>query len=148
MSPMRVPAARLLASLLPAATGSDRLRTAAYWPISCGLSAAQARAGSASAAKMASISRANLLTLCPSGPSGRDDMNGSPEFSALFRPFIVSTTLNDPQQTMFAYAATVGIVLAIPFTIDLLRAGREQHPAILRRWLVAEKPVVEHRRSA
>ncbi len=72
----------------------------------------------------------------------------SPEFSALFRPFIVSTTLNDPQQTMFAYAATVGIVLAIPFTIDLLRAGREQHPAILRRWLVAEKPVVEHRRSA
>ena len=63
----------------------------------------------------------------------------SPEFSALFRPFIVSKTLSGPQQTMFAYAAAVGIVLALPFTLELLRVGRHRLPALARRWLVGEQ---------
>jgi hypothetical protein len=44
------------------------------------------RAAATSAAIAASTSAANRETLCPSGPSGRDDMNGSPEFSALIDP--------------------------------------------------------------
>ena len=75
---------------LPAATGAASVgngrlpaRLARDLPRPIG---PQARAGTASSAKIASISRANLLTLWPSGPSGRDAMNGSPEFRALIAP--------------------------------------------------------------
>jgi hypothetical protein len=62
----------------------------------------------------------------------------TPEFSALFRPFIVSKTLNAGEQIVFAYFAAVGIVLASPFTAELWRLGRERLPAIGRRWLNTE----------
>jgi hypothetical protein len=35
---------------------------------------------------MAEISRAKMHTAGPSGPSGGDDLNGSPEFRALIAP--------------------------------------------------------------
>jgi hypothetical protein len=64
----------------------------------------------------------------------------SPEFSALFRPFIVAKTLSSLQQQMFAYSVAVGVILAIPFAIDLLRTGRDRLPAIIKRWLLAGQP--------
>ena len=61
----------------------------------------------------------------------------SPEFSALFRPFIVPKTLSANEWTTFTYSVTVGVVLAAPFAYDLLRVGRSRLPALLRQWFVA-----------
>jgi hypothetical protein len=46
----------------------------------------------------------------------------TPEFSALFRPFIVAKTLNFTEGMLFGYSAAVGIVLGAPFIRDLWRA--------------------------
>jgi hypothetical protein len=59
----------------------------------------------------------------------------SPEFSALFRPFIVAKTLNVNEQLVFGYSLVVGVVLAAPLTIDLLRTGRERLPNLARGFL-------------
>jgi len=61
----------------------------------------------------------------------------SPEFSALFRPFIVPKTLSAAEWTTFAYSATAGVVLAAPFALDLLRVARARVPALVRQWLMA-----------
>ena len=50
----------------------------------------------------------------------------TPEFSALFRPFIVPKTLNLMEKALFTYSVAVGSVLAAPFALDLLRVGRER----------------------
>ncbi len=50
----------------------------------------------------------------------------TPEFSALFRPFIVPKTLNVMEKALFTYSVAVGCVLAAPFALDLLRAGRDR----------------------
>jgi hypothetical protein len=63
----------------------------------------------------------------------------SPEFSALFRPFIVPKALNLAERAMFAYSLAVGCVLAAPFSLDLLRLGRDRLQAMARRrWGPAE----------
>jgi hypothetical protein len=61
----------------------------------------------------------------------------APEFSALFRPFIVAKTLSVNEQIVFAYSLVAGVVLAAPLTIDLLRTGRERLPHLLREFLFA-----------
>ena len=48
----------------------------------------------------------------------------TPEYSALFRPFIVPKTLNVMQKALFAYSVAVGFVLAMPFALDLMRTAR------------------------
>ena len=48
--------------------------------------AGQARAAATSAASCSSTLRAKSATERPRGPSGREDMNGSPEFRALMAP--------------------------------------------------------------
>jgi hypothetical protein len=62
----------------------------------------------------------------------------TPEFSALFRPFIVETTLSALQKQTFAYCAATGIVLALPFAIDLLRVGHDRLPVLTKQWLTGE----------
>ena len=59
----------------------------------------------------------------------------SPEFSALFRPFIVATTLTVNQRIVFGYSILAGVILAVPFAIDLVTTGRSRVPAMARRWL-------------
>jgi hypothetical protein len=50
----------------------------------------------------------------------------APEFSALFRPFIVSKTLSATEQLVFGYSVLAGMVLALPFALDLLRAATQR----------------------
>jgi hypothetical protein len=57
----------------------------------------------------------------------------SPEFSALFRPFIVAKTLSFSERIIFAYSIATGVVLAAPFSIDLLRVGRARIAAVAGR---------------
>lgn len=60
----------------------------------------------------------------------------APEFSALFRPFIVPKALNTSERIVFAYSVVAAVVLAIPFGRDLLRSARHI-PGVARRWLFA-----------
>jgi len=66
------------------------------------------------------------MSICNVEPNVEPYCWYKPEFSALFRPFIVAKTLNPMETTLFAYSVTVGCVLAAPFTLDLLRVGHER----------------------
>ena len=77
------------------------------------------------------------MAMCNTEPNIEPLCWYSPEFSALFRPFIVSKTLSFSERLVFGYSVIVGLVLAAPFTVDLLRTGRERLPILARRWLLA-----------
>jgi hypothetical protein len=66
------------------------------------------------------------MGICNEQPNLEPHCWYTPEYSALFRPFIVPKTLNVMQKALFAYSVAVGGVLAAPFAIDLLRVGRER----------------------
>src|SRR5262245_30002862 len=61
----------------------------------------------------------------------------TPEFSALFRPFIVPRALTLVEKALFAYSVAVGCVLAAPFARDLLGAARDR--------LAARRPATDNR---
>lgn len=63
----------------------------------------------------------------------------TPEFSAFFRPFIVPKTLNFIEKALFTYSVAVGCVLAAPFSLDLLRVGRDRLQATARRRFEADR---------
>ena len=67
----------------------------------------------------------------------------TPEFSALFRPFLVPRPLKPIEQALFAYSVTVACVLAAPLVADLVGVAR--HQLLARR----SRPAVEsHATSA
>ena len=66
------------------------------------------------------------MSICNVDPNMEPYCWYTPEFSALFRPFIVPKTLNLMEKTLFAYSVAVGCVLAAPFTLDLLQFGRDR----------------------
>lgn len=75
------------------------------------------------------------MSICNEQPNVEPYCWYTPEFSALFRPFLVAKTLTVMEKALFAYSAAAGIVLAAPFTLDLLRVGRARLPAMARGWL-------------
>jgi hypothetical protein len=77
------------------------------------------------------------MSLCNNEPDMEALCWYSPEFSALFRPFIVSKPLNLVEKAQFTYSIAVGSVLAAPLVADLFQAGRHRLPAAARRWLHA-----------
>jgi hypothetical protein len=66
------------------------------------------------------------MSICNVDPNMEPYCWYTPEFSALFRPFIVPKTLNLMEKTLFAYSAAVGVVLAAPFALDLVRTAGER----------------------
>lgn len=77
------------------------------------------------------------MSFCNAQPDFESLCLYTPEFSALFRPFLVAKALTLKEQIVFGYSFAAGAVLATPFVIDLLRTGRERLPVIVRRWLFA-----------
>ena len=59
------------------------------------------------------------MSICNTEPNIEPLCWYSPEYSALFRPFIVDKTLTNKERIVFGYFALSGVVLAIPFARDL-----------------------------
>ena len=66
------------------------------------------------------------MSICNVEPNVEPYCWYTPEFSALFRPFIVPKALNFKEKALFGYAVAVGSVLAAPFVFDLARVGRDR----------------------
>ena len=77
------------------------------------------------------------MSMCNTEPNIEPLCWYSPEYSALFRPFIVSKALSAKEQIVFGYSVVAAVVLAAPFAIDLMQTGRERLPTLVRRWLFA-----------
>jgi hypothetical protein len=77
------------------------------------------------------------MSMCNTEPNIEPLCWYSPEYSALFRPFIVSKALTAKEQIVFGYSVAAAFVLVAPFLGDLLRTGRDRLPALARRWLFA-----------
>lgn len=75
------------------------------------------------------------MSICNEQPNIEPLCWYSPEYSALFRPFIVAKALSSAERIVFAYSVLCGLVLAGPFARVLLQETRERAPALIRGWL-------------
>ena len=66
------------------------------------------------------------MAICNAQPDFESLCLYTPEYSALFRPFVVSKTLTMNQKLVFGHAVLAGVVLAAPLLGDLWRAGRQR----------------------